>query len=85
VERWHQTLQDELLEQAGPFASIAAAQAAVDAWRVEYNTARPHQALDMAMLADRHSLTTLLAWSTWRRRHQARARDCHYRRREQTQ
>ena len=26
---------------------------------------------------------TLMAWSQWRRRHQARARDCHYRRREQ--
>jgi hypothetical protein len=25
----------------------------------------------------------LLAWSYWRRRHQARARDCHHRRREQ--
>lgn len=25
-----------------------------------------------------------LRWSLWRRRHQARARDCHYRRREAT-
>jgi SRSO17 transposase len=38
---------------------------------------------DAVLLATRHTLTTLLAWSTWRRRHQARARHCHYRRREQ--
>ena len=38
VERWHQTLQTDFLNDAGPFASIAAAQAAVDAWRAEYNT-----------------------------------------------
>jgi SRSO17 transposase len=29
-----------------------------------------------------HDLTHLLRWSLWRRRHQATARDCHYRRRE---
>jgi transposase InsO family protein len=33
VERWHQTLQTDFLDDAGPFATIAAAQAAVDAWR----------------------------------------------------
>jgi integrase-like protein len=37
----------------GPFATIAAAQAAVDAWRAEYNTERPHQSLDMATPASR--------------------------------
>lgn len=30
------------------------------------------------------NLTHLLRWSLWRRRHQAIARDCHYRRREQS-
>jgi SRSO17 transposase len=40
---------------------------------------------DAVLLAARHTITTLLAWSTWRRRHQARARDCHYRRHEQSQ
>jgi len=39
---------------------------------------------DALLLAARHTIETLLAWSTWRRRHQARARDCHYRRRELT-
>jgi transposase InsO family protein len=48
IERWHQTLRRELLDVAGPFADLPAAQAAVDAWVHTYNTARPHQALDMA-------------------------------------
>ena len=53
VERWHQTLQTDFLDDAAPFASIEAAQAAVDAWRQVYNTARPHQSLDMATPAER--------------------------------
>jgi SRSO17 transposase len=32
-----------------------------------------------------HDLTHPLRWSLWRRRHQAIARDCHYRRRDQSQ
>ena len=48
-----QTLQTELLEDAGPFATIGQAQAAVDTWRQDYNTTRPHQSLDMASPADR--------------------------------
>ncbi|MEY9969600.1 transposase InsO family protein [Streptacidiphilus sp. MAP12-16] len=53
IERWHQTLRRELLDVAGPFADLPAAQAAVDAWVHTYNTARPHQALDMATPASR--------------------------------
>jgi hypothetical protein len=53
VERWHQSLQTDFLNDAGPFATIEAAQAAVDAWRREYNHDRPHQSLDMATPADR--------------------------------
>jgi hypothetical protein len=37
---------------------------------------------DALLLGAKHSIDTLLAWSQWRRRHQARARQCHYRRRE---
>jgi transposase InsO family protein len=48
IERLHQTLQLELLNVRGPFASMEDAQAAVDAWRKDYNTARPHQCLNMA-------------------------------------
>ena len=53
IERLHQTLQLELLNAHGPFASIEDAQAAVDAWRKDYNTRRPHQSLAMAFPAAR--------------------------------
>jgi transposase InsO family protein len=53
IERLHQTLQLELLNVHGPFASIEDAQAALDAWRKDYNTRRPHQSLDMAFPAAR--------------------------------
>jgi len=53
IERLHQTLQRELLDVHGPFESIEALQAALDAWRQEYNTGRPHQSLGMAFPASR--------------------------------
>ncbi|WP_435229899.1 IS481 family transposase, partial [Streptomyces sp. Tue6028] len=53
VERFHQTLRRELLDDCGAFESIGAAQAALDAWVEEYNSDRPHQALDMQCPADR--------------------------------
>jgi transposase InsO family protein len=53
VERFHQTLRRELLDDHEPFTSLAAAQTALDAWVAEYNTTRPHQALDMASPAHR--------------------------------
>ena len=53
VERFHGSLRRELLDDAVPFADLAAAQAAVDAWVSEYNTTRPHQALSMASPAER--------------------------------
>jgi hypothetical protein len=53
IERWHQSIQTEFLDELPAFVSLEAAQAAVDAWRVEYNTTRPHQSLDMASPADR--------------------------------
>jgi transposase InsO family protein len=46
IERFHQTLRRELLDQAPPFTSLLQAQAAVDDWVREYNTSRPHQALE---------------------------------------
>jgi transposase InsO family protein len=42
VERWHQSIQTDLLDEHGGFADLAAAQAAVHARRNEYNTVRPH-------------------------------------------
>jgi Integrase core domain len=52
-DRLHQTLQLELLNVHGPFASVEDAQAVVDAWRKDYNTRRPHQSLNMAFPAAR--------------------------------
>ncbi|KAA0923125.1 MULTISPECIES: IS481 family transposase [Rhodococcus] len=48
IERFHRTLRREFLDEAGAFADIAAAQAALDEWVHAYNTLRPHQSLDMA-------------------------------------
>ncbi|WP_412740792.1 IS481 family transposase [Krasilnikovia sp. MM14-A1259] len=53
VERFHQTLQRELLDHVQVWPDLQAAQAAIDAFRVEYNSNRPHQSLNMAFPADR--------------------------------
>ncbi|WP_370666489.1 DDE-type integrase/transposase/recombinase [Streptomyces sp. IBSBF 2507] len=53
VERFHQTLRRELLDDCGAFVSIEDAQAALDVWVDEYNSMRPHQVLDMQSPADR--------------------------------
>jgi hypothetical protein len=53
IEPLHQTLQLELLNVLGPFASIEDTQAAVDAWRKVCNTMRPRQSLNMAFPAAR--------------------------------
>jgi transposase InsO family protein len=53
IERLHQSLQVELLDLHGPFATVEAAQAAIDVWRDDYNRDRPHQALNMAFPASR--------------------------------
>jgi transposase InsO family protein len=55
IERFHGSLRRELLGNAVPFAGLAAARAAIDAWAGDYNTARPHQAIGMAVPADRFS------------------------------
>jgi len=53
VERFHLTLQRELLDHVQVWPDVESAQAAIDAFRVEYNTNRPHQSLGMAFPADR--------------------------------
>src|SRR6266571_3153992 len=53
IERLHQTLQEELLTVHEPFETIEEAQAALDAWRQDYNAGRPHQSLNMAFPATR--------------------------------
>jgi hypothetical protein len=58
VERFHQSLRREFL--AGKtFPSVEAAQAELDAWVSDYNTNRPHQALEMATPAERFRLPSL--------------------------
>ncbi|MGI5486730.1 IS481 family transposase [Microtetraspora malaysiensis] len=53
IERWHKTVREEFLSAHEAFASLQAAQTLLDAWVADYNTVRPHQALDMATPADR--------------------------------
>jgi transposase InsO family protein len=52
IERFHGTLRRELLNGRF-FPDLATAQAVIDAWIVEYNTDRPHQALSGATPAER--------------------------------
>jgi hypothetical protein len=47
IERFHRSLREELLT-GQVFADPASAQAALDAWVLHYNTARPHQGIAMA-------------------------------------
>ena len=58
IERFHQSVRKEFLADRS-FESIDAAQAALDDWVLDYNTERPHQALDMAAPADRFRLPEL--------------------------
>jgi transposase InsO family protein len=58
IERFHQSLRKEFLADRS-FTSHEAAQAELDAWVADYNTQRPHQALEMATPADRFGLQPL--------------------------
>jgi hypothetical protein len=42
----------------------------------------PARLFDAPLLGAHRALTRLLHWSTWRRRHQHRTRQCHYQRRQ---
>jgi transposase InsO family protein len=55
VERFHKTVRRDFLGDR-VFADIDAAQAAFDAWVIEYNTTRPHQSLGDRPPADRFAL-----------------------------
>jgi hypothetical protein len=55
IERFHQSLRKEFLADR-TFPSVKLAQEALDAWVTDYNTDRPHQALEMATPADRFRL-----------------------------
>jgi transposase InsO family protein len=58
VERFHRTLQVELL-QGQHFRNRTDAQNAFDQWRDFYNQRRPHQALAMAVPASRYRISRL--------------------------
>lgn len=55
IERFHQSLRKEFLADR-TFATLELAQKELDAWVKDYNTNRPHQALDMAYPAERFRL-----------------------------
>jgi transposase InsO family protein len=52
-ERFHRTLQVELLNRGG-FRDLSACQPRFDPWRDVYNLRRPHEALDLAVPASRY-------------------------------
>ena len=52
IERFHRAIRTEFRTDR-VFASLAAAQAELDEWIDDYNTQRPHQALDMVVPAQR--------------------------------
>jgi len=52
VERFHRALRTEFRTDR-VFASLESAQAELDAWVVDYNTRRPHQAIGMVPPAER--------------------------------
>ena len=52
IERFHRALRTEFRTDR-VFSTLSAAQAELDAWVEDYNTTRPHQALDMATPASR--------------------------------
>jgi hypothetical protein len=58
IERFHQSLRKEFLVDRS-FASIEQAQAELDRWVADYNSARPHQALEMATPAERFRLAPI--------------------------
>jgi transposase InsO family protein len=53
IERFHRSMRAEFLSSQTAFASLTAAQQALDEWVDYYNTARPHQSLEMATPADK--------------------------------
>jgi transposase InsO family protein len=57
LERFHRTLNVEVIQQR-PFRDLAEAQQHFDRFRERYNTYRPHQALDMAVPAQRYRMST---------------------------
>jgi hypothetical protein len=64
-------------------AAIAAAQPPGDQDRIPLTLPEIRRLLAVPVLTQHRSITKLLRWSHWRRRHQAMARHCHYQRRSE--
>lgn len=56
-ERFHRSLKAEALSGPG-FENLHAAQQALDRWRNTYNTRRPHEAIALAVPADRYCVSS---------------------------
>jgi hypothetical protein len=55
IERFHRSMRAEFLDSRAAFTNLRVAQQALDDWVQFYNTARPHQAIDMLTPAQRFS------------------------------
>lgn len=79
---WHRWITLAMLAHA--FLAVATAierdHAPAPAGLIELTVNEFRRLFDALLLGAKHTIHTLLAWSRWRRRHQARARECHYRR-----
>nr|WP_226899508.1 IS701 family transposase [Nonomuraea phyllanthi] len=80
---WHRHITLAMLALA-LLAAIAAAQPPSTADdRISLTLPEIRRLLVALVLTRHHSTTNVLRWSDWRRRHQARARHCHYQRRSE--
>ncbi|WP_231115466.1 transposase, partial [Mycobacterium avium] len=57
IERFHRSLRAEFLSNTRAFSNLKTAQQALDEWVHYYNTARPHQSLNMTTPAERFTAT----------------------------
>lgn len=84
---WHRWTTLAML--AHTFLAVATAierdHAPAPAGLIELTVNEFRRLFDALLLGAKHTIDTLLTWSRWRRRHQARARECHYRRHLQQQ
>ncbi|MEV4117099.1 hypothetical protein [Nonomuraea sp. NPDC049695] len=77
---WHRHVTLAMLALA-LLAAIAAAQPTSTTDRIPLTLPEIRQLLAAIVLTTTHTITAVLRWSDWRRRHQAGARHCHYQRR----
>ncbi|WP_439331967.1 IS701 family transposase [Nonomuraea deserti] len=79
---WHRHVTLAMLALA-LLAAIAAAQPSDTHDRIQLTLPEIRRLLAALTLTTTHTITDILRWSDWRRRHQATARHCHYQRRSQ--